>query len=212
MNEHNSTSNIETPFYLTRIWHRFSMFKQRHSNALIIRKKQVLQKGFLKAGQNYYAELDLLEEKQIKGMTLYRYRLTIEDDSQILYVIETTFLESDGVMTEQEAATLDYPPIGLPLELNQEDIEQYLKEVEDDNPLHIERGLLPGDYVAIKALQVVNAQRESELDFKKMDIKYINKMWKTDALAVIIQASELQNKVIVCNQQGEKCLIITLNA
>lgn len=204
-------------FYLTDIWHRFEPFQASAENSFILRQKSIHRYQDLIEGKTYTAELKLMDQRTLRNFNQSRYLLTVTalDNIDIWIEIETTFITMKETFQQQSSSTetlntelFSLPTHALPLEIKWDGVETYLKDVSDYNPIHWNDGVMPGDFVVMKALET-GALYYTELKaYRKLDIKYKRMIMKDEWIYIQVDSKNSYTYMIVYNTEHQPCIEI----
>lgn len=212
----NSESIPLDAFYLTNIWHQFEPFQASENRVNILRQKRIHHHQSLIEGEPYVAELKCIDQRTVKHFKQSRYVLTVTkmDQDDIHIEIETTFVTMTESYPKQQpiikspdikaASTL--PTQALPLDIEWEEVERYLKTVSDYNPIHWKEDVMPGDFVVMKALEVGVSYHHALNTYRKLDIKYKQMMMKDETLYMQVNTKEEEFLVTVYNAAHQPCI------
>lgn len=217
-------------FYLTKIWNRFATFQPyRHQN-LLLRKKKIRKRRPLSAGVTYHAELDCRSKRELKHMTHCCYQLTVADTEGIAIEIVTEFVVIPDAANKRDTAgvragapqrearpdTSISQPHAVHLKIEWPRVLQYLEDVEDDNPVHPQTKIVPGDYVAMLILQYWNGAQADSFSteakaiaesYEAIDLRFKQPMYAEDKLTGEAEIEAGQLTVTVYNQFGTPCMV-----
>ncbi|WP_105994168.1 hypothetical protein [Staphylococcus simulans] len=201
-------------FYLTKIWHAFDAFQQKHQAPLILRNKVICQYAPLIEGESYKAELICRSQKKLRQFIHYCYVLTMISlrDNKTCMEITTTFIEQTDSSSkiEQKAKQPSNPSTissqYIPLVIDWEDVLDYLKQVNDYNPIHLHNHILPGDYVVMAALETLSKRQESLNTVQEIEVKFKQMMHRTDQLWMNVKEERSLIKIQIVNQAAETCV------
>ncbi|MFC3610504.1 hypothetical protein [Staphylococcus piscifermentans] len=163
-------------------------------------------------------------------MTHCRYQLTVADTEGIAIEIVTEFVvvtdtanKRDTAGVRAGAAQREARPDAeishahaLQLNIEWPRVLQYLEDVEDDNPVHPETKIVPGDYIAMLILQYwEDAQTDSFSTeakaitggYKAIDLRFKQPMYASDTLVGEAEIEAGQLIVTVYNQFGTPCMV-----
>lgn len=204
-------------FYLTDIWHRFEPFQDSAEHSFILRQKSIHRYQDLIEGKTYAAELKLMDQRTLKNFNQSRYLLTVTalDRTDIWIEIETTFITMKETFHQQSTSTeilntepFSLPTHALPLEIKWDNVEMYLKDVSDYNSIHWNDGVMPGDFVVMKALEA-GASYYTELKaYRKLDIKYKRMIMKDEWIYIRVDTKDSYTHMIVYNTAHQPCIEI----
>ncbi|MDY5060956.1 hypothetical protein [Staphylococcus simulans] len=204
-------------FYLTDIWHRFETFQASTEHSFILRQKRIHRCQNLIEGKTYTAELKLMDQRALKHFNQSRYLLTVTalDRTDIWIEIETTFITMKETFHQQSTSTeilntepFSLPTHALPLEIKWDNVEMYLKDVSDYNSIHWNDGVMPGDFVVMKALEA-GAPYYTELKaYRKLDIKYKRMIMKGERIYIQVDSKNSYTHMSVYNTAHQPCIEI----
>ncbi|ANZ32465.1 hypothetical protein [Staphylococcus carnosus] len=221
------------PFYLTKIWNQFAEFKQFDHQNILLRKKQILKCRALHEGPSYQAVLECKSRREVRSMTYYRYQLKIIDEKGKAIEISSDFVVvAHAVEKFNQTSTCKEKSYPHSSELQKENLNndkifkltvdwknvlKYLAKVEDDNPVHPQVGIIPGDYIAMQIIQhwtkvnKYNDTKEKSIihDYQSIKLKFLHPMYREDQLFCKTQIEDNGLSVEVNNQYGENCMILT---
>ncbi|RZI01412.1 hypothetical protein EIG99_08895 [Staphylococcus condimenti] len=229
----NESNELLDPFFLTKIWNQFPEFKQFDNQNILLRKKEILKNRALHKGQSYQAALECKSKREVRSMIYYRYQLTVMDKQGIAieilsdFVVVTNNVEKFNPTKAREVKS--HPDLSeFPKEKLSKDKEltftvdwtnvlKYLAKVEDDNPVHPQSGVIPGDYIAMQIIQHwsdVNRRKEIKANeviqnYQSIELKFIHPTYREDQIYCESNIAEDVLTVSVFNQYGEKCMIFT---
>lgn len=215
-----SSRNASIPldtFYLTDIWHRFEPFQVLAEHSFILRQKRIHCFQDLIEGKTYTAELKLMDQRTLKHFNQSRYLLTVTalDSTDIWIELETTFITMKETFHQQSTspetlntASFSIPTHALPLEIKWDNVEMYLKDVSDYNPIHWNDGVMPGDFVVMKALEVGASHFPELKAYRKLDIKYKRMIMKGERIYIQVDSKNSYTYMIVYNTAHQPCIEI----
>lgn len=201
-------------FYLTKVWHAFGDFQQKHQAPLILRNKVICQYAPLIEGESYEAELICRSQRKLRQFTHYCYVLTMTSlrDNKTCMEITTTFIEqTDSSFKIEQKAKQPSNPSTIssqynPLAIDWEDVLDYLKQVNDYNPIHLQNHILPGDYIVMAALETLSKHQENLNTVQEIEVKYKKMMHRTDQLWMNLKEERSLIKIQIFNQSAETCV------